>query len=505
MSIQVETTYGRIEGEPHGAGCAFRGIPFARPPLGALRFRAPEPPEPWRGVRAAFAFGGSSAQGESAVSGMDAPGPKGEDCLYLNVYTPAVDGKKRPVLFWIHGGAFVFGSSSSPIYDGIRLALRGDVVVVTTNYRLGTLGYLSLGTHGGERFGATANCGQLDQIAALRWVRDNIAAFGGDPELVTLFGESAGSMAVCTLLGMPDARGLFHRAIAQSGASLRAQDEEYAGRIADALLRKLGIPSDHAERLLEVPVAQVLAAQTEVTAGLTLRNGLGPVVDGKTLPAALAIQIAERRSAEVPLVIGTNRDEMNLFYMSGLRELDAPMSDEEAARIIQGDAAKLSSTAALDVLRVYRESRTRRGLPSSNRALLNAIQGDLYFRIPSVRFAEAYLRVQPATYTYLFTYESPGMRGALRACHALEIPFVFGTLDAPLQDRFAGTGPDVERLSATMMTAWLHHAHHGTPAHAALDWPRYDTSARPTMVFDKQSAVQPAPYDEERAIWDTLV
>jgi para-nitrobenzyl esterase len=504
MSIRVETEHGVLEGETRQGCATFLGIPFARPPIGELRFMPPQPPEPWAGVRSAREFGASAAQGTSQVLGMDAAGPKSEDCLYLNVFTPAADGKKRPVMFWIHGGAFTLGSASSPIYDGSRLALRGDVVVVTTNYRLGALGYLSLAKHGGERWGASANCGQLDQVAALRWVKNNIERFGGDPNMVTIFGESAGGMAVCTLLGMPAARGLFHRAVSQSGASLSVRNTDSAAGAADRILEKLGIKAADAEQLRSLPIDRLIEAQQQVTAELGLRAGLGPVVDGATLPHSLGALIAEGRVADVPLLIGTNRDEMNLFNAGFLRELDLPMADVEAARIIRKDSPEMSEARAVEMLAVYRGSREKRGLPSSTRAAVNAIQGDRLFRIPSLRFTEAFARLQPATYAYFFSYESPAMRGALRSCHALEIAFVFGTLDAPFQDRFAGTGPDVERLSVTMMDAWLSHAKGGAPSIGEPVWPRFDPSARATMVFDKHTRLEHAPFDEERLAWEGL-
>jgi len=503
-SSQVDTTYGKIEGEQHDLCCVFRGIPFAAPPIGPLRFCAPRPPEPWHGVRSALSFGPAAAQGTSKVPGMEALGPKSEDCLYLNVFTPAPDGKKRPVMFWIHGGAFKLGTASAPIYDGTRLAMRGDVVVVTTNYRLGAFGYLSLNDHGGASFGASANCGQLDQIAALRWVQDNIERFGGDPGNVTIFGESAGGMAVATLLCMPAAHGLFHRAISQSGAASFTTKPAQAAELTGRLLTRLGIKHGDAARLRELSVEDIIDAHEHVGADLGLRSGLGPVADGDTLPDQPGALIAARKAAEVPIIVGTNRDEMNLFNAARLRDLDSPMADDEAARIVQLFVPGLSNERASALLETYRSSRIAEQLPSSNRVLLNALQGDAMFRIPSLRFTEAYAKVQPATYSYLFTYQSPAMRGALGACHALELAFMFGTLDSPYQDRFCGTGPEVEGLSHVMMDAWLAHARHASPSTAALAWPRYDAVERPTMVFDKPSRVELAPLDAERAAWEGI-
>jgi para-nitrobenzyl esterase len=503
MSAIASTGHGRVEGLPRGAHVVFRGIPFARPPVGALRFRAPEPPEPWAGVRVARSFGGVAPQGATGAPGMRADGEQSEDCLYLNVYTPALDGKRRPVMFWIHGGAFTLGSASQPIYDGRKLAERGDVVVVTTNYRLGALGYAYLGAHGD--WGASANLGQLDQIAALRWVRENIESFGGDPGNVTIFGESAGSMAVCTLLAMPAAAGLFQRAIAQSGASLTLTTADQAAKVTESLLAELGIPENESQRLQDVPVEQLLRAQEAAARNATNLRGFAPVLDLATVPRQPGAAFAAGAGADVPLVIGTNRDEMNLFNAPMLRELDKPMEDARAVEVLRKALPARAGDRAQALLEVYRASRTARGLPSTNRALLGAIQSDLRFRIPSVRYAEAYRARNPNTFMYLFTYESPAMRGALRACHALEIPFVFGTLDAPFQDKFAGKGPAVEALSEQMMDAWLGFARRSQPSHPRLgDWIPYDTSRRATMVFDSKSSLTDAPYEEERAAWDGI-
>ncbi|MFI5307305.1 MAG: carboxylesterase/lipase family protein, partial [Polyangiales bacterium] len=320
----VRTQYGTIEGEERTGHLAFRGIPFARPPVGALRFAAPEPPESWSSTRSARAFSASAMQGVSSLPGMSAAGPLDEDCLYLNVFTKAADRGRRPVLFWIHGGAFVTGSGSMPLYDGGRLCERGDVVVVTVNYRLGALGYLYLGEHGAERMGASANVGQLDQIAALRWVRENIAQFGGDPDNVTIFGESAGSMAVCALVVMPAAAGLFHRAIAQSGSNVALRDGAAASKVTDALLAELGLSSEEAAKLRELPAERIISAQVAAARVAGAGLGFAPVVDAATLPLQPGEALRSGTAAQVPLVIGTNRDELNLFMAAALRELDKP-------------------------------------------------------------------------------------------------------------------------------------------------------------------------------------
>jgi para-nitrobenzyl esterase len=472
-----------------------------------LRFRAPEPPEPWRGVRSARAFGASAPQPRSSAIAADAPATQSEDCLYLNVYTPAVDAARRPVLLWIHGGAFSVGSGGEPLYDGGALAERGDIVVVTINYRLGVLGFLYWSEAERQRLGVTANAGCLDQIAALRWVRDNIDAFGGDRNQVTIAGESAGAYSVAMLLGMPLARGLFHRAMTQSGARLA----RIAGDPLDAthaLLRALDIPEQRWEALWDVPAERLLEAQQRVGASGGTATAAGtafaPQFDAETLPLPLEQAFALGARAHVPLVIGTNRDELNLFLGPALKKLNEPLAEELVLNQLRGLVPAESDASLRELLEVYRRSRTARALPHSERALLAAISSDALWRIPSNRFAEAYRVQQPATFMYLFTYESPAMRGALRAAHAVELPFMFGTYESAGQANFVGVGEAVQRLSARMMDSWIAFVRAGDPSveGPAQTWPAYELERRPTMVFDRQSGLEHAPYEEERAAWD---
>ncbi len=499
--VRIAIANGRLEGLQFERHQAFLGIPFAKPPTGALRFCAPEPADSWTGVRSATAFGDSSIQGTHPVPGMAASGPRNESCLYVNVYTPAADGAKRPVLFWIHGGGFVLGSGSEALYNGGALARRGDIVVVAIHYRLGALGYLYLGGHGGGAWGATANAGQLDQIAALRWTRDNIAAFGGDPDNVTIAGESAGSMACATLLGMPAAQGLFRRAILQSGAANRMGDVESGAKLASRVLDTLGIPEGKAAKIRDVPVDAILKAQLAVSAtGMGL--AFAPIVDGATVPLHPRTAVADGAARNVELIVGSNRDEAKLFNPLQREAIDDGALIERAGKLLPRSAR----TRASDLVGVYRRSRAALGLPATNLDILDAIQSDEMFRIPSIRLAEAQRPHQRGTFMYLFVYESPARRGALGACHALELPFVFGTLDAPTQDKFAGTGPVVERLSAHMMDAWIGFVRRGEPGHAGIGaWDPYDTSTRATMLFGRDSAQQSAPFEAERLAWDGIL
>jgi para-nitrobenzyl esterase len=506
---QVLTQQGYVEGETRGNHCVFRGIPFAAPPVGRLRFRAPEPPEPWAGVRSARGFGPSSIQPPPALETAGLPEPISEDCLYLNVYTPAADGARRPVFFWIHGGSFKTGAGGEFLYDGGALAERGDIVVVTINYRLGALGFSHWSEAERARLGTTCNAGNLDQLAALRWVRENIAAFGGDPNAVTLAGESAGAYSVAVLSCMPAARGLFVRAITQSGARLARGNADPAQNSRE-LRRVLEIPETRLEALWELPARQILAAQQLIAARSSGPvSGLAPftpVPDGDTLPWPLDQALARGECANVPLLIGTNRDEMNLFLGPALKKLHEPISEAALLSQLQALVPAASEDRLRALFELYRRTRRARKLPDSERALLAAISGDGLFRIPSMRFAEAYLARQPATFQYLFTYESPAMRGALRSCHALELPFMFGTLDKPGQPQFAGSGEAQQRLSARMMDSWIAFTRTGDPSVPGPNqaWPAYDVVRRPTMVFDLQSGLEYAPYEDERAAWDDL-
>jgi para-nitrobenzyl esterase len=501
MTIDIQTSGGVLRGVQRERHQVFLGIPYAAPPVGELRFAAPRPAAAWAGVRDALGFGDVAPQqaARSDVQGVIARGKQSEDCLYLNVYTPAADGGKRPVMFWIHGGGFIVGSGSEAIYDGGPLAIRGDVVVVTINYRLGALGYLYLGGHGGAALGAAANAGQLDQIAALRWVRDNIAAFGGDPQQVTIFGESAGSAAVCALLAMPAARGLFARAIGQSGTANRLGNPDTGTGTAHALLAKLGLSDADAAKLRTLPVQAILDAQAAISPSPLL---FSPIVDGVHLPERPLQAVREGRAHDVPLLIGTNRDESK-FYMNPKRP---QLDDDGLAQRVRAVLPHKARDAAGQLIETYRASRVKHDLPHTNNDIIDAVETAARFAVPASRLAEAQSVHQPDTYVYLFDWESPAYRGTLGACHALELSFVFGTTGVPNMERLTGSGPEVDRLSAQMMDAWLAFAKTGNPSCESVGaWPRYDQHARQTMIFGRRTQPQAAPFEEERAAWAALL
>ena len=503
MSTIVETGLGKVEGFERDGVRVFRGIPYAKPPVGERRFRAPEGPEPWAGVRDASKFGPAAHQPPlmlAALPGFDI-GEQSEDCLYLNVYAPAgaSTASPKPVMVWIHGGAFVIGSGAQSIYDGCKLARRGDVVLVTINYRLGALGFLDLG----QPELAAPNAGLLDQIAALEWVRDHIEAFGGDAGNVTIFGESAGGMSVGTLLGCPAAHGLFHKAIPQSGSCQAIHaDRESSTAITAAVLSGLGMATPNVKELRAIPIDKLKQVQQTISFQMLALGGtqllpFQPVVDGHVLPRHPLDEIREGLSRDVRVLIGTTRDEWKLFgFMDPqVRQLDGDkIAERIQQRLPHADGAKITAG--------YRAARPEADWPS----IWIAIETDRIFRIPAIRVAEAQRAHQPDVFMYLFSWESPGFDGLLGACHAIEIPFLFDCLDLPGADKFVGAGPDAQRLVERTMDSWLGFATNGDPTHAALGtWSRYETNRRATMELGPRCALLDDPASAERALWDGVL
>jgi para-nitrobenzyl esterase len=495
---------GRVRGREVDGVWEFLGVPYARAPVGPLRWRPPLPPEPWSGVRDASAPGPLAPQPESPVPTLpEDPVEQSEDCLHLSIWTRAPDASRRPVLVWVHGGGFQSGTAGSALYRGRKLAAEGDVVVVNVNYRLGVLGFLAhpaLGdvTHGGRVAG---NWGLLDQVAALGWVHDHIASFGGDPSNVTVFGESAGAMCISALLASPAARGLFRSAVIQSGPPY-VHGAERAADAARAFVHELGISEVSREALEGVPVQELVTALGSMSRRAPhpgeLPQPFIPVVDGIVLPDPPIEAIARGSAAGVTTIVGTNRDEMTFFALND-RSMQAA-DDEWLRRRIAHSAPR---APAERVVALYREVRARRGEPSSPRDLWLAAGSDIVFRWPSLQLAAALRMHEPRTYVYLFTWESPAFGGVLGATHALEIPFVFGTHDVPGVARFVGGGADADRLSAAMQASWAAFARSGDPSNGLVGtWPPWDRECRTTMVFGRRVFVDERPRDEELALWE---
>jgi para-nitrobenzyl esterase len=482
----VTTTAGPVRGIEREGIQVFRSLPYAAPPIGARRFRPPAPPEPWTEVRDATRFGPVAPQLPSileAAMGGGEPVADEAGCLTLSVFTPAADDARRPVMVWIHGGAFVIGSGSSPIYDGTRFVQHGDVVVVSINYRLGVFGFAHLDEIFGEGFAGSGNAGILDQVLALEWVRDNIARFGGDPDQVTIFGESAGGMSVGTLLGLPAAQGLFARAIVQSGGGSFCREADAATQIARAVLAEAGI--DSVAELEAASTESILAAQGKALASQeTMDLPFMPVLDSRYLPGRPVDAVRDGLGA-VPTMIGTTKDEMTLFTVLdlGLGELDG----DRVRRALEesfGDRAEAVDAA-------YRAE-----LGDLDHAdFLTAVATDRVFRLPAIRLAEAAVDRRP-TFMYLFAWETPVFDGRLKSCHALELPFMWDAMDKPGLSLLTGEGPDRQGLADRMHAAWISFARTGDPG-----WPAYDLERRATQVFDTVSEVVDDPMAAQRVIW----
>ena len=482
------TRSGKIEGVEDDGVLVFRGIPFAAPPVGPRRFLPPVREDAWDGVRGATRFGAESAQADTAIARMlgSNAAHSNEDSLYLNVWTPACDDAARPVMVWIHGGAYVFGSGAVPWYDGTRFVQHGDVVVVTVNYRLGPFGFLHLVDQFGSELTGSGNAGVLDQIAALEWVRDCIGAFGGNANDITVFGESAGANSVATMLAMPAASGLFHKAIAQSAAGAWVSTGERAAKVARRTIDKLGIRADDLNALREIPQAQLLAAGPDLTdeaeegiAGLPWQ----PVLDGATLLELPRDAVAAGSAAEVHLQTGTNEHEMTLFQI-----LDPTLADLDDAQMIERLRPWAEDPAGL--LRAYRAASP----DATPQQIWLALTTDGVFRIPAIELAEAQLAHGP-TWMYRFAWETPAFGGMLRSSHAIEIPFVFDNLDRNTEG-VTGNGPERQAIADTMHRAWIAFARTGDPG-----WPAYDTTTRATMRFDVHSEVVEDPEGEQRRAW----
>ena len=502
----VHTPSGRIEGEDRDHGLVFRGIPFAAPPVGPLRFRGPEKLRPWEGVRQAREFGPSAPQVPATIAALrrllGTREDASEDCLYLNVWTPAADGKRRPVMVWIHGGAFLLGSGSTSLYSGARLAARGDVVVVTINYRLGVLGSLDMLALREGGSGIEPNLGIRDQLAALEWVRDHIETFGGDPENVTVFGESAGGMSVGTLLGMPAAHGLFHRAILQSGASSNVSPRPVAERIGRAFLRYLGTPRANSAQLRRVPLGRILAAQTATVRELA--NGVSalpwqPTVDGEWISEPPLDVIRRGDARHIPVLLGTTANEWNLFMAAdaAARRLDEPGLQRRFRRVL--GSTQLDEILLERVAEVYHEGR---GTPSSR---WSRFMSDLIFHAPATLLADTINEGGGNAWLFRFDGKLPLVGGMTGSFHGLDIPFVFGTVRRPPFSLTIGLSAAVRQLSREMQRAWVAFAHTGDPNHEGLGaWPSW-TEDRKAMVFDNPCRLVDDPHAAANEFWGPLL
>jgi para-nitrobenzyl esterase len=497
-NVLATTSSGRVRGTTNEGVNVFKGIPYGASTAGKNRFMPPMKPSPWTDVRDALAFGPTAPQ---AIARARRNGPaEGEDCLVLNVYTPSLgSGRGRPVMVWLHGGGFSYGTGSDPRYDGVNLARTGDVVVVSINHRLNVFGYTYLGDAGGSDFAVSGGAGMLDIVAALEWVRDNIDRFGGDPNLVTIFGQSGGGRKVATLMAMPGAKGLFHRAIVESGAVLRLTTKEDAAKNTELLLAELGLGKGQVRELQNVPMEKLLAADAAIAARVIAREpgqtANTPTVDGKAIPGHPWDPAGPALSASIPLMIGYARTEETLY--------DRP-TPETLALDEQGLRKRAGARVGGDPEQV---------IAAFRKAHPDATPWDLWILIATEHPRGTYARetakrkaaqaAAPA-YLYRFDWETPEGGGHMRSPHTIEIPFVFNNVKTagPLISKM----PEAYELATKVSASWVAFARTGNPNVAGLPkWPAYSAASRDTMLFNNRSRVEQDPDRGPRVIMEQVL
>ncbi len=488
----VKTVYGSVRGVVREGIQQFWNIAYGASTAGANRFMPPRAPAAWSGVRDHFTVGTRSYQqpgiGEPApvVLAMNRLEEESEDCLRLNVFTPGADSGKRPVMVWLHGGGFTSGSGNYLIYDGTLLAKKEDVVVVSVTHRLNIFGFLHLADLGGEEWAGATNAGVQDLVAALQWVHDNIAAFGGDPDRVTIFGQSGGGSKVTTLMAMPSATGLYHRAIAQSGAAIRGTSASDATAATERYLAKLGLTKNQLGKLRELTPQQIQQALYSEPAIPGFASG--PVIDGTIIPRHQWDPTAPQYSANVPLMAGSVATENGWLGPPPFEMEDAEMQ-AQFQRLAGNDAAKGQSLLAL-YKRIYPDVRNRMlwliaesdNTRRRNAQLLNTLK---------------HAQGSAPSYLYYFNWYSPVHNNQMGSYHTLDIPFVFNNVDVAAS--MTGAGQDRYQLAHVMSAAWAAFARTGNPDHADMPhWPAFNPDEYPTMIFGKEVALRNDPNREER-------
>ncbi len=489
----ASTKAGMVRGSLSEGITVFRGIPYGAAPTGSLRFMAPVAPAPWKGIRDALQYGDQCPQVPPPPVAVWAswarPVGESEDCLVLNVWTPGLrDRAKRPVMVWFHGGGYSVFNGSAPVYDGERFCKKGDVVLVTLNHRLNAFGYLYLAELGGEQFQDSGNAGQLDLVLALEWVRDNIEEFGGDPHNITIFGESGGGGKVSAILATPAAKGLFHRAAIQSGPGLRGISREAGTKTAKQIMAALELSPDQTKELQQLPAPKLVQAVMSVTKGSPM--GFGPVVDGRTLARDPFTPDAPTVSADVPIIVGYNKDETTiLFPPPGVFDLDWSTLPERLTPVLGAKTGKLVEVC-------------RRLYPQASAS-------DLYFQITteagmgsgSIALAERKSAQGKApVFLYRLEWETPVESGRLRTPHSLDLPMVFDNV-AKSESIIGAGAADAQEVADAMSSAWQAFARTGRPDAKGLPhWPAYDGKTRATMIFNVATKIVNDPTSEVRQI-----
>lgn len=495
-TVDARTRFGTVRGRRFGTVNVFKGIPYGASTAGPNRFMPPRDPAPWREYREAFEYGPAAPQSNPA-SGRQQDGNESEDCLVLNVWTRGInDGGKRPVMFWCHGGGFTTLSGSSPRYDGSNLALRGDVVVVTINHRLNMLGFTHFGDLGDRNFATSGTVGMQDIVHALKWVRDNIENFGGDPNRVMIFGESGGGRKVNVLLGMPSAKGLFHAAMIESGATLRLPEREPATGLAQRVLAKLNLDGRDLSAIQQVPLDQLMAVYFAVSEESGIQSGGGtfaPTMDGDVMPYHPFYPTASPVNPSVPVIVGANRTEMTYFAADEDFSIDeATMRERAAAYVGAGNVDA--------VVGVYRAAN-----PGASAAeIYFLIFSDHNYVMPSITIAERRSALQGGpVYLYYLAWRSPANDGRIMSPHTLDIPFVFDNeLDNPLTRDSATASLLADRISDTI----INFARTGDPNTGKLpQWRPYDSAGRATMVWNDDSQVIDDPLKSRREIMQPIL
>ncbi|MCS7280592.1 MAG: carboxylesterase family protein [Desulfobacterota bacterium] len=496
MDVIVETKRGRLKGQKLGDLYVFKGVPYAEPPIGDLRWMPPKMKEPYGDIWDAIEYGSICPQPELELKGLASfKERQSEDCLYLNIYTPGLDPKKRPVMFFIHGGAFTVGSSSHPLYRKGKMALRNDIVLVTINYRLGPLGFLRLKEIGDGRINSTGNEGLMDQMCALMWVKENIEAFGGDPDNITLFGESAGGISIFCLISMAKDINLFRRIIVQSANPCAIFERERANSYARSLLKILNIEENKIDLLKDLPFHKLVKASEILRERIGELTVFSPNVDGESIKEK-PLSVIKEKIREMPILIGTNANEWNFFCLTDPRLLNIDM--DELYRILGKSYQKKGVKLIIDY---YRQKLEREGLKPEPWRIYSQFMTDSFFLIPTLKTVDIWVEKKEPVYLYYFTWQSPYLNGILGSCHTLELGFLFGNYD----ERFFGSGREAKRLSQVMQDAWTSFSKDGKPFIQNLGaWSDYGHEKK-VMVLGKECYLTQDPHKDTRDFYTTLL